>query len=132
MGGSTMKMLPMVTIAAAVLSTVMAPAAYAGDRDKEKTEVTTQRLTTIQIPGNPLTSFDISWFDKFSGLYLLADRSNAALDIFDPETDRFIARVGGFTGFDPATGNNVAGPDGVLTVRPHGTAGDEAWVGNGD
>jgi hypothetical protein len=124
--------LPIATIAATVLATVMAPAAYAGKPDEEKTGAVTQRVTTIQIPGNPLTSFDISWFDKFSGLYLLADRSNAALDIFDPETDRFIARVGGFKGFDPATGNNVAGPDGVLTIRPHGTTGDEAWVGDGD
>jgi hypothetical protein len=128
----TVLTLPIVTIAATILATVMTPTAYAGDRNKENAEQATQRITTIQIPGNPLTSFDISWFDKFSGLYLLADRSNAALDIFDPETDKFVARVGGFTGFDPATGNNVAGPDGVLTVRPHGTAGDEAWVGDGD
>jgi hypothetical protein len=138
MGGSTMKnvvIFSIMTIAATLLGTIMAPAAYAANAanpDKEKAEAATQRITTIQIPGNPLTSFDISWFDKFSGLYLLADRSNAALDIFDPETDKFVARVGGFKGFDPATGNNLAGPDGVLTVRPHGTAGDEAWVGDGD
>jgi DNA-binding beta-propeller fold protein YncE len=135
MGGSTMKdvgALSVVTVAAMLFATVMAPSTYAGDRDKEKAAAPTQRIATIQIPGNPLTQYDISWFDKFSGLYLLADRSNAALDIFDPETDTFITRVGGFKGFDPATGNNLAGPDGVLTVRPHGTTGDEAWVGDGD
>ena len=38
-------------------------------------------LTAIQIPGNPLRSFDISWVDPGRGTYFLADRSNAGIDV---------------------------------------------------
>jgi DNA-binding beta-propeller fold protein YncE len=85
----------------------------------------TVRIAKIQIPGKPLTSFDISWTDPTTGKYFLADRSNQAVDIFDMRTNQFITRVGGFVGF---TGNNdTSGPDGVLT-----TSHTELWVGDGD
>src|SRR5262249_32596094 len=41
----------------------------------------TECLTAIQIPGNPLRSFDISWVDPLRGLYFLGDRSNAGVDV---------------------------------------------------
>src|SRR5712691_4987244 len=53
-------------------------------------------LTTIPIPVTPqntaggLFSFDISWVDPANGLYYLADRSNASLDVIDT--------TGAFTG----------------------------------
>ena len=39
-------------------------------------------LGWVTIPGAPLTSFDISWVDTDLNLYFLADRSNAAVDVF--------------------------------------------------
>ncbi|GGF06805.1 hypothetical protein GCM10011611_10370 [Aliidongia dinghuensis] len=85
-----------------------------------------QRIGTIPIPGQPLEQFDISWVDPTTETYFLADRSNAALDIFNAATGTLVARVPGFAGFNKAKGTDVAGPDGVVVV------GDEAWVGDGN
>ncbi len=90
------------------------------------------RVATIQVPGNPLSVFDISFVDPVLPLYYLADRSNASLDIIDTRTNTVIAQVGGFVGVrkDPATGltsTAVSGPDGVSVVSP-----GEVWVGDGD
>ena len=83
------------------------------------------RLTTIQIPGAPLTSFDISWVDVAREQYMLADRSNKSLDVISTDSNTVQFQVTGFVGF---TGNNdTSGPDGVLTV--HHT---QAWVGDGN
>jgi len=43
----------------------------------------TQCLTAVQIPGNPLRSYDISWVNPHRGEYYLADRSNSGIDIID-------------------------------------------------
>jgi hypothetical protein len=95
------------------------------------------RIGTIAVPGNPLTSFDISWVDPVTELYFLADRSNKAVDIFDAANLTFVGRIDGFAGFTasppgvtpvPAgTGTSFAGPDGVVS-----TAADEVWAGDGD
>ena len=90
------------------------------------------RLATIQVPGKPLAAFDISFVDPNRGLYYLADRSNASLDIIDTRTNTVIAQVGGFAGVqnDPATGkpsNDFSGPDGVQAVGAN-----EVWVGDGN
>src|SRR6516164_8322479 len=47
--------------------------------------VTTQTecLTAVQIPGNPLRSFDISWVNPDVSAYYLADRSNPGIDIIN-------------------------------------------------
>jgi len=84
------------------------------------------RVDKIFVPGKPLRAFDISWVDSASGRYYLADRSNAAVDIFDSTTDMFLDQIGGFKG---ATGNNdTSGPDGiVVTVSRR-----EIWAGDGD
>lgn len=84
------------------------------------------RIGTIQIPGQPLVQFDISWVDPTTETYFLSDRSNAGLDIFNAATGTFVARVPGFAGFTASKGTDLAGPDGVVVI------GDEAWVGDGD
>jgi DNA-binding beta-propeller fold protein YncE len=84
---------------------------------------------SITVPGEKLTNFDISFIDQKSGLYFFADRSNRAIDIFDTATDKFVDRVGGFTGVVMKNGkpnNDTSGPDGVVL------AGDEVWAGDGD
>ncbi len=50
------------------------------------------------VPGTGLGTFDISFADPKTELYVLADRTNAAVDFFDASDDTFIGRVGGFTG----------------------------------
>jgi hypothetical protein len=40
-------------------------------------------VATMNVPGNPLDNFDIGAVDQAAGRYYLADRSNAAIDIFD-------------------------------------------------
>jgi hypothetical protein len=83
------------------------------------------RITTIPIPGNPLTSFDISWVDPLREQYMLADRSNKSLDVISTDSNQVQFQVTGFVGF---TGNNdTSGPDGVLTIFHR-----EAWVGDGN
>src|SRR6516164_186199 len=98
-------------------------------------------LTTIPINGTAankttkLFSFDISFVDPTpfaghpNGLYYLADRSNAALDVIDIATETLFGQIGGsgpgqanFTGFTacvpPAGANDCAGPDGVAAAYP--------------
>lgn len=85
-----------------------------------------QRITTIEVPGVPLVSFDISWVDKNGKKYYLADRSNAGIDIFDARRNTFEGRIGGFVGF---TGNNdTSGPNGVVVIDNR----HELWAGDGD
>jgi hypothetical protein len=64
------------------------------------------------------TSFDISFADSVNGNIFIADRSNAAVDIFSGSSLIFLGRAEGFTG---QTGNNnTSGADGVLTVTSGG------------
>ncbi len=88
-------------------------------------------ITTIAVPGQPLTGFDISYVDHRLPLYYLADRANAALDIFDAAGNRFLTRVGGFAGIahnpNGTANNDISGPDGVVPVGV-----GEVWVGDGD
>jgi DNA-binding beta-propeller fold protein YncE len=85
-----------------------------------------RQIALVTIPGAPLNSFDISWVDRSSQTYYLADRSNKGIDIIDATSNTFVSRIGGFVGF---TGNNdTSGPDGVVVVHPR----HELWVGDGD
>ena len=85
----------------------------------------------VCVPGTGLGTFDISFVDPKTELYVLADRTNAAVDFFDASDDTFIARVGGFTGVvcSSATvaNNALSGPDGVVVVGDK-----EVWAGDGD
>ena len=89
----------------------------------------TKCLTAVQIPGNPLRSYDISWVDPQRAEYYLADRSNAAIDIIDTHHLTFKRSLGGFVGVKlngtgTAVNNDISGPDGVVT---HGR-----WLYAGD
>src|SRR6516225_2754567 len=80
-------------------------------------------------PTTKMYSFDISFVDPTpfaghpNGLYYLADRSNAALDVIDIATEKLFGQIGGngmgqanFTG---DTGNTAtSGPDGVTAAFP--------------
>jgi DNA-binding beta-propeller fold protein YncE len=87
-------------------------------------------IASIPVPGEPLTSFDISFIDQKTQRYYLADRSNKSIDIIDTKTNKWIGRIDGFVGAvmrpDGKVNSNKSGPDGVLAV------GNEAWVGDGD
>jgi DNA-binding beta-propeller fold protein YncE len=86
---------------------------------------TFQRVSTLEVPGNPLASFDISWVDPVRELYILADRSNNALDVFSTDDNSFLFQVKGFVGV--VSGSNVSGPNGVVTAEKR-----TAWAGDGD
>ena len=83
------------------------------------------------VPGTGLGAFDISFADPKTGLYVLSDRTNGAVDFFDASDDTYIGRVGGFAGVQckadgMTANNNISGPDGVIIV------GGEVWAGDGD
>lgn len=92
------------------------------------TNTQTKCLTAVQIPGNPLRSFDISWVNPDRAEYYLGDRSNAGIDIIDTRHNMFKRRLGGFTGavLNPngSVNNAKSGPDGVTS---HGR-----WLYGGD
>jgi hypothetical protein len=96
-------------------------------------------LKTIPINGTAanratnMFSFDISFVDNANnGLYYLADRSNAALDVIDTTgaftgtPDTLFGQIGGPTvGFQGDTGNTAtSGPNGVTAFFPCIFAGD--------
>src|SRR5712675_15736 len=118
-----------VLAAPALFGAGTAYAACAGPGAPTNTE--TKCLTAVQIPGNPLRSYDISWVNPHRGEYYLADRSNAGIDIIDTRTLTFKRTLGAglFTGVKlnaagTAVNNDISGPDGVVT---HGR-----WVYAGD
>ena len=127
-----------VSIAAASLAAGTARAADPGldsrlDRLLQSSETTTySRITTIQVPGKPLTSFDFTFADRVLPLYYLTDRSNAGLDIIDTRTNTFVTRIGGFIGSrnDPVTGQPNPDISGPAAVQPVGVG--EVWVSDGD
>ena len=88
-----------------------------------------KQVGTIDVPGEKLAAFDISFIDKTTGHYFLADRSNKAVDVFDTKSDKYLGRVGGFVGVamkDGKPDNDTSGPDGVVGI------GKQIWAGNGD
>lgn len=82
-------------------------------------------VMTLPSGSAPLAKFDISFVDSRLGIYILADRSNAGVDVFSVVGRQFLFRVGGFVGFHGS--NDTAGPNGVLTVNHR-----EIWAGDGD
>jgi DNA-binding beta-propeller fold protein YncE len=89
-------------------------------------DLTTVRIAKIPVPGNPLRSFDIGWVDGLTQHYYLADRSNAAIDVVNTQTNEVTGQIGGFVGFKGS--NDSAGPDGVVVTF----SGRELWAGDGD
>jgi hypothetical protein len=88
---------------------------------------------TAAKPATQMFAFDISFVDNANnGLYYLADRSNAAVDVVDTTgaftgtPDTLFGQIGGpAVGFRGDTGNtNTSGPDGVAAFFPCIFAGD--------
>jgi hypothetical protein len=94
----------------------------------EESRAETRCLTAVQIPGNPLRSFDISFVNESRAEYYLSDRSNSGIDVLDTQHNTFKRTIGGFVGvkLNAAGGvnNNISGPDGVTS---HGR-----WLYAGD
>ena len=86
----------------------------------------------IDVGGNGLGTFDISFVDPKINRYVLADRTNASVDFFNATDATFLGRVGGFAGqklkADGVTADNtISGPDGLTVVNDK-----EVWAGDGD
>jgi hypothetical protein len=95
---------------------------------------TYQNTVTIHLPStlNQLTSFDISFVDASRSTYVLADRNNASIDVFDTQDDRFVrASDSVFTGLGTGPGcktgsgpntnaANSGGPNGVVIISNRG------------
>src|SRR5437899_7057134 len=93
------------------------------------TTTQTRCLTAVQIPGNPLRSFDISFVNPHRGEYYLAERSNGAVVVINTkDLDAPVRMLGGFVGIknnpNGSVNNNISGPDGVAA---HGR-----WLYAGD
>jgi len=94
------------------------------------TNTETKCWTAVQIPGNALRSYDISWVNPHRAEYYLADRSNAGIDIIDTRALTFKRTLGKglFVGVklnaNGTVNNDISGPDGVVT---HGR-----WLYAGD
>jgi sugar lactone lactonase YvrE len=92
----------------------------------------TDRVATMAVPGNTFDNFDIGYVDSNAGRYYIADRSNAAVDIFDTQRKIFVGRIEGFNGIKTdANGriaNNISGPNGVAFDAEK----KQLWVGDGD
>ena len=92
------------------------------------TNTQTKCVTAVQIPGNPLRSFDISWVNPKRAEMYFADRSNKGVEVIDTETLKWKRVLPGFVGVvlnsAGAVNNNVSGPDGVVS---HGR-----WLYAGD
>jgi len=105
--------------------------------------------TLISVPASPdntvggkFTTYDIAFFDGTTQNFYLADRSNAAVDIFSAATNSFTGRVGGsgghFAGIQPPqnvpnpppANNDISGPNGVLVVNQPGQ--HVLWAGDGN
>jgi hypothetical protein len=92
----------------------------------------------INIPGVPLTSFDISWIDNDLNTYFLSDRSNSGVDVFGVEANPGVFTIkptaphvfAGNVTTCPVS-NACNGPNGVLTLTNATTTAKELWVGNG-
>ena len=95
------------------------------------TTTQTKCLTAVQIPGNALRSYDISWVNPHRAEYYLGDRSNAGVDIIDTRHLTFKRTLGKgqfvgvkLNGAGTAVDNDHSGPDGVAS---HGR-----WLYAGD
>ena len=70
-------------------------------------------------PCKPLQSFDISYVDQATDTYLLADRSNAAIDVFKASTGaflKFLQPTDPFAGAQPSSVVTGSGPNGVILI----------------
>jgi hypothetical protein len=88
-----------------------------------------KEIGSISIPGEKLTSWDISFVDQASQRYFLADHSNQGVDVFDTKGNKYLGRIAGFAGRVIENGKwnrTKSGPNGVTASI------DRAWAGDGD
>lgn len=113
-----------------VLAFIVSGAAFAACQGPgAPTTTETRCVTAIAIPGNPLTSFDISWVNPNRGEYYLADRANAGVDIIDTRHNTFKKTIGGFVGAVINSSNNKVVPN---TSGPDGVVSNGRWLYAGD
>lgn len=113
---------------AGAIATVTAGPAVAGPMVNFDTFIPVPADTANMQPGGAFSAFDISFADPVTGDIFIADRSNAAVDIFSGSSLTFLGRATGFTGQQATT--SVSGPDGVLTVTSGGVTTLYAGDGN--
>jgi hypothetical protein len=101
----------------------------------------TLQLKTVMPPPaggtGKITSFDISFVDTASHTYILGDRTNNGIDVYDTGTNTFrlIAGHNLFKGVVLVNGvanNDLSGPDGTMIVHNPATGLAEIWAGDGD
>jgi hypothetical protein len=107
------------------LSMVAALSCSAVPARADETTAFSGQVMTLPAGSAPLAKFDISFVDSRLGIYILADRSNAQLDVFSVVGRQFLFPVRGFAGFHGS--NDTAGPNGLLTVNHR-----EIWAGDGN
>src|SRR6266478_693139 len=122
------------SLAGAVVAVAMTAMAADDSRNKDQDNnrnAPVSLLSVIQVPGNPVTSADISWADPGTERYYFADRSNFGVEVIDAEKDVWVGRVGGMAGPLPSGGGtsttNGPGPNGVV-VTPL----KRLWAGDGN
>ena len=102
-----------------------------GDDQDNNRNAPVSLLSVIQVPGNPITSADISWVDPGTERYYFADRSNFGVDVFDAEQVVWVGRVAGMAGPLPSGGGtsttNGPGPNGVVVTPLR-----RLWAGDGN
>ncbi len=85
-------------------------------------------VNTAVNPSGQFSSYDIGFFDANTQDYYIADRSNAAVNVFSAATNTYVTRIGGFVGAAATTSRS--GPDGVLVVNGGGL--HQLWAGDGN
>jgi hypothetical protein len=123
-----MRHLQLAALAGTVALAATAGPAVAGPMVAFDTFIAVPADTANMQPGGAFSAFDISYADPVTGDIFIADRSNAAVDIFSGSSLTFLGRATGFTGQQATT--SVSGPDGVLTVTSGGVT--TLYAGNGD
>jgi hypothetical protein len=120
-----MKPLAATSLAAAAMAVLLLTGGSAAQADEHLS-----LIAKIDVGGNGLGVFDISYDDPTIDLYVLSDRTNGSVDMVDASDDSFIGRVGGFKGVVMVNGkadNDLSGPDGVVIVNHK-----QIWAGDGD
>ena len=80
-----------ICVALAIASTVLLPATVVSAADE-----TFVPTTVISLPGGQkIQSFDISFVDPVTGIYILGDRTNKAVDVIDTTTNTVLTQLSG-------------------------------------
>jgi hypothetical protein len=78
-----------ICVALAIASAVLLPATVVSAADE-----TFAPTTVISLPGGQkVQSFDISFADPVTGIYILGDRTNKAVDVIDTTTNTVLTQL---------------------------------------